>query len=85
MTKKKPTPVDLQFFEKDHHDRTRRWLGKTNLETIHQSTVLMVGAGAVGNVALVGNRVHTAFITYDPAALSGIKSISNTVSFTITK
>ena len=49
MTKKKPTPVDLQFFEKDHHDRTRRWLGKTNLETIHQSTVLMVGAGAVGN------------------------------------
>jgi molybdopterin/thiamine biosynthesis adenylyltransferase len=49
MTKKDPTPVDLQFFEKDHHDRTRRWLGKTNLETIQQSTVLMVGAGAVGN------------------------------------
>ncbi|MFW9935993.1 MAG: ThiF family adenylyltransferase [Candidatus Thorarchaeota archaeon] len=49
MAKKKPTPVDLQFFEKDQHDRTRRWLGKTNLETIQQSSVLMVGAGAVGN------------------------------------
>ncbi len=49
MTKKKPTPVDLQFFEKDQHDRTRRWLGKTNLEKIQQSSVLMVGAGAVGN------------------------------------
>lgn len=35
--------------------------------------------------ALVGNRVHTAFITYDPAAPSGIMSISNTLSFTITK
>lgn len=49
MTKKTPTPIDLHFFEKDHHDRTRRWLGATNLETIRQSTVLMIGAGAVGN------------------------------------
>jgi len=49
MTKKKPTPIDLQFFEKDQHDRTRRWLGANNLETIRQSTVLMIGAGAVGN------------------------------------
>ncbi len=45
----KPTPLDLHFFEKDHHDRTRRWLGANNLETIRQSTILMVGAGAVGN------------------------------------
>ncbi len=49
MTKKKPTPIDLHFFEKDHHDRTRRWLGANNLDIIHQSTVLRVGAGAVGN------------------------------------
>ncbi|MFX1319101.1 MAG: ThiF family adenylyltransferase [Promethearchaeota archaeon] len=46
---KKPTPIDLEYFEKDQHDRTRRWLGATNLETVRQSTVLMVGAGAVGN------------------------------------
>ncbi len=49
MTKKKPTPIDLHFFEKDQHDRTRRWLGSSNLNTICQSSVLMVGAGAVGN------------------------------------
>jgi molybdopterin/thiamine biosynthesis adenylyltransferase len=49
MTKKKPTPIDLHYFEKDQHDRTRRWLGATNLEVIQQSTILMVGAGAVGN------------------------------------
>ncbi|MFX1564367.1 MAG: ThiF family adenylyltransferase [Promethearchaeota archaeon] len=49
MTTKKPTPVSLQFFEKDQHDRTRRWLGKTNLDTIQQSKVLIIGAGAVGN------------------------------------
>lgn len=49
MTKKKPTPIDLHFFEKDQHDRTRRWLGATNLKAIRQSTILMVGAGAVGN------------------------------------
>ena len=49
MTKKKPTPIDLHFFEKDQHDRTRRWLGANNLDTICQSSVLMVGAGAVGN------------------------------------
>ena len=49
MTKKKPTPIDLHFFEKDQHDRTRRWLGISNLETICQSSVLMIGAGAVGN------------------------------------
>jgi adenylyltransferase/sulfurtransferase len=49
MTKEKPTPIDLHFFEKDQHDRTRRWLGATNLEVIRESTILMVGAGAVGN------------------------------------
>ncbi|MFW9985324.1 MAG: ThiF family adenylyltransferase [Candidatus Odinarchaeota archaeon] len=49
MNKEKPTPIELRFFERDQHDRTRRWLGATNLDTIRQSTVLMVGAGAVGN------------------------------------
>ena len=46
---KKPTPIDLHFFEKDQHDRTRRWLGSSNLEAICQSSILMIGAGAVGN------------------------------------
>jgi hypothetical protein len=36
-------------------------------------------------LALVGTRIHTAFVTLDRQAPSGIKSISNTVSFTITK
>lgn len=49
MTKESPTPIELSFFERDQHDRTRRWLGANNLETIQQSAVLMVGAGAVGN------------------------------------
>ena len=35
--------------------------------------------------ALIGQRIHTAFVTLDPKAPSGIKSISNTFSFTITK
>lgn len=49
MTEDKPTPIELSYFERDQHDRSRRWLGSNNLETIHQSTVLMIGAGAVGN------------------------------------
>jgi len=35
--------------------------------------------------ALIGVRLHTAFVTLDPAAPSGVKSISNTSSFTITQ
>ena len=34
---------------------------------------------------LIGLRLHTAFVTLDPAAPSGIKPISNTFSFLITK
>ena len=37
-----------------------------------------------GSPALVGLRIHTAFITLGPAAPFGIRSISNTFSFTIT-
>jgi hypothetical protein len=35
--------------------------------------------------ALIGVRMHSAFVTLDPAAPSGVKSISNTSSLTITK
>jgi hypothetical protein len=35
--------------------------------------------------ALVGTRIHTAFVTLDPKAPSGIRSISNPVTVTITK
>jgi len=35
--------------------------------------------------ALIGIRLHTAFVTLDPAAPSGVKSISNTSSFTVTQ
>jgi hypothetical protein len=35
--------------------------------------------------ALAGVRVHSAFVTLDPAAPSGVRSISDTFSFTITK
>ena len=35
--------------------------------------------------ALVGVRLHTAFLTIDPTAPSGIRSISNTFSFSVTR
>ena len=35
--------------------------------------------------ALTGTRIHSAFVTLDPAAPYGIRSISDTYSFTITK
>jgi len=35
--------------------------------------------------ALIGLRLHSAFVTLDPAAPSGIRSISNTFSFSVTK
>ena len=35
--------------------------------------------------ALIGTHIHSAFVTLDPQAPSGIKSISNTYSFSITK
>jgi len=35
--------------------------------------------------ALIGLRLHSAFVTLDPAAPSGIRSISNTFTFSVTK
>ena len=35
--------------------------------------------------ALIGLRIHSAFITLDPTSPLGIKSISNPISFTITR
>jgi len=35
--------------------------------------------------ALIGTRLHSAFVTLDPGAASGIRSISNTFSFSIAK
>ena len=35
--------------------------------------------------ALIGTRIHTSFVTLDPASPSGIRAISNTETFTITK
>jgi hypothetical protein len=45
------------------------------------------GAAAIhipGSPLLVGQRIHSAFVTVSPSAPSGVKSISNTESFTIT-
>ncbi|MCK5045821.1 MAG: ThiF family adenylyltransferase [Candidatus Heimdallarchaeota archaeon] len=41
--------LSVGFFEEDIEDRTRRYFGKANLEKIKNSTILCVGAGAVGN------------------------------------
>ena len=35
--------------------------------------------------ALIGQKVHSAFVTLNPSSPSGLKSISNTFSFTVTK
>ena len=44
------------------------------------------GAINIPNISpLIGQKIHTAFVTLSPSAPSGIKSISNTFSFTITK
>ncbi|MBN2491208.1 MAG: FG-GAP repeat protein [Planctomycetes bacterium] len=40
--------------------------------------------GIPNHPTLIGVRIHTAFVTLDPNAPAGIKSISNTFSFTIT-
>jgi len=41
--------LSVGFFEEDIEDRTRRYFGQENLEKIKNSTILCVGAGAVGN------------------------------------
>ena len=41
--------LSVGFYEEDIEDRTRRYFGKVNLEKIKNSTILCVGAGAVGN------------------------------------
>jgi molybdopterin/thiamine biosynthesis adenylyltransferase len=41
--------LSVGFFEEDIEDRTRRYFGKENLQKIKDSTILCVGAGAVGN------------------------------------
>ena len=41
--------LSVGFFEEDIEDRTRRYFGADNLQKIKDSTILCVGAGAVGN------------------------------------
>ncbi|HUU77083.1 MAG TPA: ThiF family adenylyltransferase [candidate division Zixibacteria bacterium] len=41
--------IDIGYYEADLEDRTRRYFGSDNLERIKNSTILCVGAGAVGN------------------------------------
>ncbi|HUT82009.1 MAG TPA: ThiF family adenylyltransferase [Candidatus Bathyarchaeia archaeon] len=41
--------INVSFYEDDIEDRTRRYFGTENLDRIKQSTILCVGAGAVGN------------------------------------
>jgi adenylyltransferase/sulfurtransferase len=41
--------LNVAFYEDDVEDRTRRYYGEENLAKIKSSTVLCVGAGAVGN------------------------------------
>lgn len=41
--------ISVGFYEDDLEDRTRRYFGDDNLERIKKSTILCVGAGAVGN------------------------------------
>ncbi|MGC9778333.1 MAG: ThiF family adenylyltransferase [Candidatus Heimdallarchaeota archaeon] len=41
--------LSIGFFEEDIEDRTRRYFGIENLQKIKESTILCVGAGAVGN------------------------------------
>ena len=42
-------PIKVGFYEDDLEDRTRRYFGTDNLQRIKDSTILCVGAGAVGN------------------------------------
>ncbi len=46
---KKSERLKVSFYEEDIDDRTRRYFGQENLAKIKSSTVLCVGAGAVGN------------------------------------
>ncbi|MBD3189885.1 MAG: hypothetical protein GF308_04540 [Candidatus Heimdallarchaeota archaeon] len=41
--------IKVGFYEDDLEDRTRRYFGEKNLQKIKKSTILCVGAGAVGN------------------------------------
>ncbi|NHK32795.1 MAG: hypothetical protein FK730_15705 [Asgard group archaeon] len=41
--------LNVSFYEDDIEDRTRRYFGTDNLEKLKNSTILCVGAGAVGN------------------------------------
>lgn len=56
---------------------------------VNYSGGLSAGGRARGNIrllnnpALTGVRIHTAFVILDPSAPQGIRSISNTASFTI--
>ena len=54
--------IHWQIYERDRHDRTRRYFGSRH-QCLRQQKVLVIGAGAVGNESLeefgnVGNRHH---------------------------
>ncbi|NHJ48028.1 MAG: hypothetical protein FK733_09595 [Asgard group archaeon] len=48
-SKNKSDLLSVSFYEDDIEDRTRRYFGTENLVKLKNSTILCVGAGAVGN------------------------------------
>ena len=46
--KEKAERINLSYYDENRHDRTKRYFGNT-FEKLQNSTVLVVGAGAVGN------------------------------------
>ncbi|NHJ03513.1 MAG: hypothetical protein EAX90_01720 [Candidatus Heimdallarchaeota archaeon] len=68
--------IDIGYFEADLEDRTRRYFGSDNLERIKNSTILCVGAGAVGNeicknLGMLGIG-HIKLVDYDIVSKSNI-------------
>lgn len=46
---KKEDTVNLDYYEKDRHDRTTRFFGKDAFQKLQNSNILVIGAGAIGN------------------------------------
>ncbi len=73
---KKKDLLNVSFYEDDIEDRTRRYFGTENLDRIKRSTILCVGAGAVGNevcknLGLLGVG-HIKLVDFDIVSKSNI-------------
>ncbi|TFF84731.1 hypothetical protein EU523_01300 [Candidatus Heimdallarchaeota archaeon] len=76
LTQEEESVFTSEYYDEDPMDRTKRYFGEENLQKLKESTLLCVGAGAVGNevcknLAMLGIG-HIILVDFDEVRKSNI-------------